>query len=179
VGKPIPKVDVCITDDKGEPLPPEQVGELCVRAGSIMIGYYKQPKETEETLVDGWLRTGDIAKIDEDGYVYILERKKELIIYKGMNVYPTEIEAVLLQRPEIAEAAVVGAYDSVHGEVPEAFVVFHAGQSVSESELRALCRENLAAYKAPRRYHFTDQLPKTSTGKIKKSELRAGLVSRG
>ena len=143
-----------------------------------MMGYYKLNQDTASSIIDGWLRTGDMAQIDEDGYVSIMERKKDLIIHKGLNVYPSEVEAVLLQRKEIAEVAVVGAYDGANGEVPEAFIVFHADMSVPESELKRLCKENLAAYKIPRRFHFAPQLPKTSTGKIKKAELKAGLQSR-
>lgn len=178
VGMPITGVQVKVIDEKGLAVPTNTVGELYVKGSSVMMGYYKLDQDTASSIIDSWLRTGDMAQIDEDGYISIIERKKDLIIHKGLNVYPSEVEAVLLQRKEIVEVAVVGAYDGANGEVPEAFIVFHADMSVPESELKQLCRENLAAYKIPRRFHFFPQLPKTSTGKIKKTELKAGLQLR-
>jgi long-chain acyl-CoA synthetase len=179
VGMPITGVQVKVTDEMGNPAPTDTVGELCVRSDSVMMGYYKLEQDTASAIVEGWLRTGDMARIDADGYITIVERKKDLIIHKGLNVYPSEVEAVLLQCREIAEVAVVGAYDGANGEVPEAFIVFHPDLSVPEAELKRLCKENLAAYKIPRRFHYAPQLPKTSTGKIRKTELKTGLQPRG
>jgi long-chain acyl-CoA synthetase len=137
-----------------------------------MRGYYNLPAETAETIRDGWLFTGDIGKVDEDGYVYILDRKKDLILVKGINVYPREVEEVLGRHPRITEAAVVGRRDAHKGEVPVAVCAAEEGVKIDPLEVIRFCREHLAPYKIPHQVIFLPELPKTATGKILKREVR-------
>ena len=138
-----------------------------------MPGYHRLPEETAKTIVNGWLHTGDLGKFDDEGFVVITGRKKELIISAGENIYPREIEDALAQHPKVKEVAVIGIKDEVRGEVPKAFVIPQDGATVDEKELRAFCRENLANYKVPRSIEFIDaKLPKGGTGKILKKQLR-------
>ncbi|MDD5557665.1 MAG: long-chain fatty acid--CoA ligase [bacterium] len=174
VGRPIPGVDVRIVDGEGRELPPNESGEIAVRGPNVMRGYHNLPRETKETIRDGWLRTGDIGKMDEDGYIFILDRKKEMILFHGMNVYPREIEEVLYAHPDVAEAAVVGRSDRHRGEVPVAFVSLKEGGRARPADLVAHCRESLASYKVPHRMTIMERLPRTSTGKILKRELKNG-----
>jgi long-chain acyl-CoA synthetase len=136
------------------------------------------PEETANTLRDGWLYTGDIAKVDEDGYLYIVDRKKDLIIASGFNVYPRDIEEVLYEHPAIQEAVVIGVPDPYRGEDVKAFVVLKAGQTVKEEEVIQYCKQNMAAYKVPRSVEFRDQLPKTQVGKILRRALREEPVKK-
>ena len=173
VGLPIPGVDVKVVSEEGNPLPPDKEGELLVKGGNVMKGYYKLPDETKETIIkDGWLYTGDIAKIDEDGYIYIVDRKKDMIIVRGLNVYPREIEEVLYQDSRIAEAAVIGIKDELRGEVPIAYVVLKENSDATERDLIQFLRKRLASYKIPHNIIFRESLPKTTTGKILKRALR-------
>lgn len=172
VGSPIAGVKVKVVDEDGNQLPPNKGGELLVKGENVMKGYYKLPEETKKTIKDGWLYTGDIAKIDEDGYIYIVDRKKDMIIVRGLNVYPREIEEVLYKNPKIAEVAVVGIKDKLKGEVPKAYVALKEGEKITAKELIGFLRERLASYKIPRSIEFRDSLPKTSTGKILKRALR-------
>jgi long-chain acyl-CoA synthetase len=162
-----------VVDQNGKDVPPGEIGELIVKGYPyIMKGYWKLPKETSETLRDGWLYTGDLVKKDKDGYVYVVDRIKDMIVRGGYNIYPKEIEMVLYSHPSVLEAAVVGAFDEVLGEVPKAHIVLKPGENISKEEMDKYCRENLAAYKVPREIVFVDELPKTGSGKIRKVEIR-------
>jgi long-chain acyl-CoA synthetase len=172
VGQPIPGVDVAIVDDDDRPLPRGEIGEVCVRGPNVMLGYYRMPEETARTVRDGWLHTGDMGRLDADGFLYIVERKKDLIIRGGFNIYPREVEEVLYAHPAVAETAVVGAADPLMGEDVLAFVVTRAGVSVSGEALIAFCQERLAKYKCPRHVRFVESLPKSPIGKILRKELR-------
>ena len=150
------------------------VGELAVKGPNVMKGYWNRPEETQKTLKDGWLFTGDLAKMDEDGYFYIVDRKKDMIIAGGYNIYPREVEEVLYQHEAVQEAAVVGVPDPYRGETVAAFLVLkpeYQGK-VSEKDIERFCRQNLAAYKVPRIIQFRESLPKSSVGKILRRELR-------
>ncbi|MCM8800827.1 MAG: long-chain fatty acid--CoA ligase [Candidatus Omnitrophica bacterium] len=172
IGLPISKnVEIKIIDEKGRELGPNQIGELLVRGPNVMLGYYRQEEATNQTIRDGWLYTGDMAKFDKEGYVYIVGRKKEMVNVRGLNVYPREIEEVLYQNPKIKEAAVIGVPDIHKGEVPKAFVVLHEGTSATEQEIIHYLRERLASYKIPKYVEFRSQLPKSTTGKILKRIL--------
>jgi long-chain acyl-CoA synthetase len=173
VGLPLPDVEVKVVSEDGRALPPGQVGELVVKGPNVMKGYLNLPQATEEVIKDGWLYTGDFAKIDEDGFIYIVDRKKDLIIVHGFNVYPKEIEDVLYLHPKVAEAAVIGVKDLRHGELPKAFIVLKPAQEASREEILDFCRSILASYKMPRYIEFRTSLPKTATGKVEKRILRA------
>lgn len=177
IGIPIPNTDSKIVDiaTGKEELPIGEVGELIVKGPQVMKGYWKMPMETDETIRDGWLYTGDLAKMDEDGFFYIVGRKKELIIASGYNVYPIEIEDVLYKHPKVMEAAVVGIPDEYRGETIKAFIVLKEGEQATEEEIIAYCREKLAAYKCPRFVEFMAEFPKTAVGKILKRTLKEQL----
>ncbi|MGZ4461792.1 MAG: long-chain-fatty-acid--CoA ligase [Gaiellaceae bacterium] len=177
VGKPVPGVEVKIIDERERVLAQGEIGEICVRGENVMGGYYNRPEETREAFTeDGWLKTGDVGRFDEDGYLSIVDRRKDMIIVKGLNVYPQEIEAALESHPAVAEAAVVGIDDGSGDETIRAFVVLAAEQSVKRRELLAHCRERVASYKMPRDIEFRDELPKNALGKVLKRELRASLA---
>jgi len=171
VGKALPGWEVKIVDDNAEELSPNQPGEIIVR-GPIMKGYYNNPQATAEAIRDGWLYTGDIGRVDEDGCLFILGRKKEVIIVKGQNIYPSDIEDVLYTHPKVTEAAVVGIPDELRGEVVRAVISLKEGEATTEEEIRRFCRKYLADYKVPKQVMFMDSLPKTATGKIRKEDLR-------
>lgn len=170
-GKVLPGWELKVVDDNGRELPPNQSGELIVK-GPIMKGYYNNPQATAKTVKDGWLYTGDIGRLDEDGYLFITGRKKEMILVKGRNIYPTDIEDVLTTHPKVAEAAAVGVPDEIRGEVIRAVITLKEGEKAAEGEIRSFCREHLAEYKLPKQIIFVDSLPKTANGKIRKEELR-------
>ncbi len=174
IGIPIPNTDASIVDiaTGEEALPIGEVGELIVKGPQIMKGYWEMPEETEQVIRDGWLYTGDLAKMDEDGFFYIVGRKKELIIASGFNVYPIEIEDVIYQHPSVLEAAVIGIPDAYRGETIKAFVVLKEGAELAEEEFLSFCRQSLATYKVPTSVAFVDALPKTSVGKILKRVLK-------
>ncbi|MCP4397087.1 MAG: long-chain fatty acid--CoA ligase [bacterium] len=172
VGLPLQSVQVKIVDAERNALPVGEVGELAVKGPNVMQGYYNLPEETAKTIVDGWLLTGDIAKLDEEGYIYIVDRKKEMLLVRGVNVYPREIEDVLYQHPNIVECAVIGVPDEARGEVPKAFIVVREGENLSEKDVRAHCKKNLAGYKLPKSIEFRPSLPKNATQKIMKRNLR-------
>jgi long-chain acyl-CoA synthetase len=174
IGKPIWGVEVRVVDENDKDLPsgPEHVGEILIRGHNIMKGYYKQPEETAEAFRGGWFHTGDLAYADEDGYLFIVDRKKDLVIRGGYNVYPREVEEVLYAHPAVSEAAVVGEPDEALGEEVVAFVSLAPGASVDVADLVAYCQERLAAYKYPRRVTVLPELPKGPTGKILKRELK-------
>ena len=171
IGIPIEGVEMKVVDDDGNDVAQGEVGEIVIRGHNVMKGYWNKPDETRDTLVDGWLYTGDMAKIDEDGYFFIVDRKKDLIIRGGYNVYPREIEEVLYEHPAVREAAVVGVKDDKLGEEVGAAVSLKDGESVSAQELRDFVKEQVAAYKYPRQVWFVDDLPKGPTGKILKREI--------
>jgi len=172
VGLPVSGVKVRVVDESGNQLSVGQKGELLVRGENVMEGYYKLPEVTEKAIKEGWLYTGDIAKIDEDGYIYIVDRKKDMIIVRGLNVYPREIEEAIYLNPKVAEAAVIGIKHRLRGEAPKAYVTLKEGEDMGDVELIRFLRERLASYKVPRTIEFRDSLPKTPTGKILKRELR-------
>ena len=172
VGLPLPDIEVKIFDDHGVELPAGQVGEIVVRGPNVMQGYYNHPAETAEALRNGWLHTGDMGRKDDDGYIYIVDRRKELLLVRGMNVYPREIEEVIYQFPNVREAAVVAKADEKRGEIPVAFVSAVDGAAVESDALLKFCRERLADYKVPREVRVVVSLPRTATGKIAKLELK-------
>ncbi|SFV05277.1 class I adenylate-forming enzyme family protein [Alicyclobacillus macrosporangiidus] len=174
-GVPIPGTEVRIVDRAGHDVPVGETGELLVRGFNVMKGYWKQPEETAAAIEpDGWLHTGDVFRQDADGYLYMVDRLKDVIIYGGYNIYPKEVESVLYQHPAVEEAYVVGASDPLKGEVPVAFVRLDSGSDAKavQPELEALCRQHLADYKRPRRYLFVDDFPRTPSGKVLRRELR-------
>jgi len=168
IGVPMPSTDLRIVDAETgeEEMPVGEPGEIVVKGPQVMKGYWNMPEETAETLRDGWLYTGDIARMDEDGYFYIVDRKKDVIIASGYNVYPREIEEVLYKHPEVVEAVAVGIPDEYRGETVKAFVVKESDSTVTEEELISYCKENLAPYKVPRLIEFRDELPKSAVGKL-------------
>lgn len=175
IGIPVPDTDVKLLDvDTGQnEVPVGEPGELCIKGPQVMKGYWNKPEETASTLRDGWLHTGDVAVMDEDGYFRIVDRLKEMIISGGYNIYPREIEEVLYQHPAVLEAAAIGVPDSYRGESAKAFVVLKPEQTATAEELIAFCKQNLAPYKVPRSLEFRDALPKTMIGKILRRELVA------
>jgi len=172
VGKAFTHHEVIVADETGREVPPGEVGEILIRGPVVMKGYYKDAQATAEAIRDGWLHTGDMAKVDEEGYIYIVDRKKDIIVSGGINIYPREIEEVLYSHPKIAEAAVIGVPDDKWGETIKALVVPKEGQVLSEEEVIAFCRENLASYKKPTSVEFLPTLPKNVAGKVLKTELR-------
>lgn len=157
--------------ETGEPLPVGEIGELVVKGPQVMKGYWNRPEETQEVLKDGWLHTGDMGYMDEEGYFYIVDRKKDMIIASGYNIYPREIEEVLYEHPAVKEVVVAGVPDPYRGETVKAYIVLKEGATVTEDELNKFARKNLAAYKVPRKYEFRDELPKTTVGKILRRQL--------
>lgn len=173
IGLPWPDTDCRVVDSStGEALPPGEVGELAVKGPQVMKGYWNRPEETAAVLQDGWLLTGDVGYMDKDGYFYIVDRKKDMIIAGGYNIYPREVEEVLFEHPAVQEAAVIGVPDPYRGETVKAFVVFKQGKQASEDELEKHCRNRLAAYKIPRQYEFRSELPKTMVGKVLRRQLQ-------
>ncbi|MBW3111786.1 AMP-binding protein [Bacillus sp. MCCB 382] len=173
IGVPWPGTDSAVFSmETGEPLPPNEMGEIVVKGPQVMKGYWNRPEETEQTLKDGWLLTGDIGYMDEKGYFYVVDRKKDMIIAGGFNIYPREIEEVLYEHPAIQEVVAAGVPDPYRGETVKAYVVLKEGESLTEEELNEYSRKYLAAYKVPRIYEFRKELPKTAVGKI----LRRSLV---
>jgi len=171
IGTPIEGVEMKVVDDDGADVAQGEVGEIVIRGHNVMKGYWEREDATAETVRDGWLHTGDMGQIDEDGYFFIVDRKKDLIIRGGYNVYPREIEEILYEHPAVREAAVIGVPHDEYGEEIGAAVALKDGESVSESELRDFVKEQVAAYKYPRQLWFVDDLPKGPTGKILKREI--------
>jgi long-chain acyl-CoA synthetase len=171
IGTPVEGVEIRLVGKDGQVIAPGEVGEIEIRGHNVMKSYWGRPQETAATIRDGWLATGDMARADEDGYFYIVDRKKDLIIRGGYNVYPREVEEVLYEHPAVAEAAVVGIPHQALGEEIGAAVVLKAGADVSPAELSAYVKSRLAAYKYPRRVWLLDSLPKGPTGKILRREV--------
>ncbi|HZN76995.1 MAG TPA: long-chain fatty acid--CoA ligase [Micromonosporaceae bacterium] len=172
IGTPIRGVEMRLFGDDGQDVPPGGVGEIAIRGHNVMKGYWLRDEATAEAIRDGWFRTGDLARVDDDGYFFIVDRKKDLIIRGGYNVYPREIEEVLYEHPAVAEAAVVGVPDASLGEEVGAAVVLRPGAPATAEEIREFVKRQVAAYKYPRHVWFADALPKTATGKVLKREIQ-------
>ncbi|HSD16166.1 MAG TPA: AMP-binding protein [Thermomonas sp.] len=173
IGLPVPSTHVCIKDEDGKLLPTGEVGELCVKGPQVMKGYWQRPEETDKVIdADGWLHTGDMARMDEAGYFYIVDRKKDMILVSGFNVYPNEVEDVIAMMPAVLEVAAIGVPDDKSGEAVKVFVV-KKDPALTADQVKAFCRENLTGYKQPRFVEFRDELPKSNVGKILRKELRS------
>ena len=172
IGIPVPGVEMRIFGDDDRELPVGEIGEIVVRGDNVMLGYHNMPEETAEAMRSGWYHTGDLGKVDEDGYYTIVDRKKDMLIVGGINVYPREIEALLYTHPAVADVAVVGRYSDLRGEEPVAVVVLREGAQATEREIVQFCRKQLANYKVPHDVVFRDALPRNDTGKVLKRLLR-------
>ena len=172
VGRPNPLVRVEIMDDRNTILSQGETGEICVRGDLIMKGYYKAPDKTAETIIDGWLHTGDIGHIDASGYLHITDRKKDMIISGGFNVYPSAVEQVIWSHPAVQDCAVIGVPDPKWGEAVKAVVELNAGAQVGADEIIALCKAQLGSVMAPKTVDFVERLPRSSVGKVLKKDLR-------
>ena len=178
IGLPVPSTDISIRDDSGREVPIGQVGEICVRGPQVMAGYWNRPEETTQVMLDGgWLRTGDVGRIDEGGFVYIEDRKKDMILVSGFNVYPNEIEGVIARHPGVLEVAAVSQPDEHSGEVVAVFVV-RKDPSLTAEQVIEFARTDLTGYKVPRHVYFRDELPKTNVGKILRRSLRDSVLPR-
>ncbi len=178
IGIALPDTEMKVVDDSGNDVPARETGEIICKGDNIMKGYFNNPEANAETLKDGWLYTGDLGYVDEDGFFYIVGRKKDLIIRGGENIYPREVEEVLYAYPGIAEAAVIGVHDEIYGEVPKAYIAMKKDQSASIDQILKHCRENLADFKVPQFVEFRRELPKNPTGKIMKTHLREEEVKK-
>jgi long-chain acyl-CoA synthetase len=156
----------------GEDLPPEEKGEICIKGPQVMQGYWNKPEETANVLKDGWLHSGDIGHMDDDGFFYITDRQKDMIIYKGYNVYPRELEEVLFTHPDVAQCAVIGKPDLAVGEAPVAFVQLMPDAQINDTQLMGFINDQVAAYKKIREIRFLDAIPVSAAGKVLKRELR-------
>jgi acyl-CoA synthetase (AMP-forming)/AMP-acid ligase II len=172
-GRPAPLTNVMICDDANAPLPTGTSGEICVKGDIVMKGYYKSPDKTAETIIDGWLHTGDIGHLDTEGYLHLTDRKKDMIISGGFNVFPSEVEQVIWSHPAVQDCAVIGVPDDKWGEAVKAVVELNAGMSVDEQELIAECRERLGGVKTPKSIDFVESLPRSANGKVLKKDIRA------
>lgn len=173
IGLPAPSTDVSIRDDDGREVAHGESGELCIKGPQVMLGYWQRPEETAKTVDEnGWLLTGDVARMDDEGFVYIVDRKKDMILVSGFNVYPNEIEDVVAMHEGVLEVACIGVDDERSGEAVKIFVVCREGVTLTPEELREHCKENLTGYKVPRHVEFRDDLPKSNVGKILRRELR-------
>ena len=172
VGIALPGVHAAIMDENGVRMKTGEEGEIAVSGPNVMKGYLNKPDDTASAIKDGWLYTGDIGRIDADGYIYILDRKKDLIIVNGMNLYPREVEDVLYKNPAVEDAAVVGIKDETHGEIPIGVIKLKEGRTSTDLEMRQFCKKHLANFKVPHRFEFWQELPRTGTGKILKREIK-------
>jgi long-chain acyl-CoA synthetase len=172
IGLPLPSTEVMIADDDGHELPVGEAGEICIKGPQVMEGYWHRPEETEKVMLPGgWLRTGDIGRIDLGGYTWIEDRKKDMIIVSGFNVYPNEVENIVVEMDGILEAAAIGIPDERSGEAVKVFAV-RTNKEITEQDVMDYCRENLTGYKRPKHVEFRDDLPKTNVGKILRRALR-------
>ena len=172
IGLPLPSTEAIILDEDGKEAAMGDPGELCIRGPQVMRGYWNKPEENKKTFTeDGFLRTGDMAKMDENGYFYIVDRKKDMILVSGFNVYPNEVEDVVAQHPGVLECACVGIPDKKSGEAVKLFVV-KKDPALDAGTLKTYCRKNLTAYKTPKEIEFLDEMPKSNVGKILRKELR-------
>jgi long-chain acyl-CoA synthetase len=173
IGLPIWGSEMRVVDDNDVPVPLGREGEIVLRGPNLMKGYYKRPEATAEAMRNGWFHTGDVARIDEEGYFFIVDRKKDMINRGGFNVYPREVEEVLYGHPAVAEAAVIGVPDEALGEEVKAVVVLKANQTAQAEDIISYCRDRIASFKYPRYVDFREALPKSPTGRILKRELRS------
>lgn len=175
IGIPMSDTDMAIVDmDEGTKfLSVDEAGEIVIKSPTVMLGYYNNPDATKETIRDGWLYTGDIGKVDKDGYFFILDRKKEMIIASGFNIYPTEVEGILQSHPGVVETAVIGVPDDYRGETVKAFIVPKPGTTLTEEEMTLFCKKNMVPYMVPKSFEFREELPKSPVGKILKKDLKA------
>lgn len=173
IGRQAYNVDVALVDPQGNPVPQGAVGEIVSRGDNVMLEYYDEPEQTADFFRGGWAWTGDLARMDEDGFIYLIDRSKDMLISGGENIYPKEIENVLYELPEVAECAVFGIPDAKWGEVPAAYIQRHPGAALTEDQVIAHCTRLLARFKRPRLVRFVDEFPKTAMGKIQKNVLRA------
>jgi acyl-CoA synthetase (AMP-forming)/AMP-acid ligase II len=171
-GRPEFECEIRVVDESGTDVATGEVGEIVMRGDNVMAGYWKAPDLTAATLVDGWLHTRDMGRFDEDGYLYLVDRKSDMVISGGFNIYPNEVENVLVSHPAVFEAAVIGVPDEVWGEAVKAVVVLRPGATATEEELIEHCRERLASYKKPKSVEFVHELPKTATGKVLRRLVR-------
>jgi long-chain acyl-CoA synthetase len=179
IGTPIHGVEMKVVDPEDNDLPVGEVGEIVIRGHNVMKGYHNRPEATAEAMQGGWFHTGDLARVDEDGYFFIVDRKKDMIIRGGYNVYPREVEEVLYEHPAVLEAAVIGVPDAALGEEIGTCVVLRAGADLSADDIRDFVKDRVAAYKYPRHVWFADELPKGATGKVLKRDIQVPhLVSR-
>jgi long-chain acyl-CoA synthetase len=174
VGVPLPGTDMRIVnlEDGTTEMPVGESGEVTFKGPQVTQGYYNRPGETDAVLKDGWLYTGDIGYVDEDGFLTLIDRKKDMIIASGFNIYPNEIDDILFEHPKVLEVCTIGVPDEYRGETVKAFVVCKQGETISEDELIEYCRTKLAVYKGPKKIEFIDELPKTAIGKFLRRELR-------
>lgn len=178
VGSATGSTEVCIQDQQGKPLPTGQEGEICIRGRNVMKGYLDNPQATADTVRGGWLHSGDVGYVDEEGYLFIVDRLKDLIITGGENVYPREVEEVLFQRTDVAECAVIGLPDAEYGERVTAYLVLQQGSELDKADLKAYCRERLAPFKVPKDFVAMQSLPTSAAGKILKRELRREVIDK-
>ena len=165
-------IEVRVVNERGEEVPQGEAGEILIRGETVMKGYWRDPEATKEVLKDGWFSTGDVARRDEDGFIYIVDRKKEMIISGGFNIYPREVEQAIESHPAVAEAAVIGVPDETWGEAVKALVVLKPNTSATAEEITELCRTKIASYKKPHSVEFVESLPKNFQGKIMRRTLR-------
>jgi fatty-acyl-CoA synthase len=171
-GKPYFNVDLRIVDFMGKEVPTGEMGEIIARGPNMMQGYWNLPEETAETIKEGWLYTGDMGRIDEQGYLYVIDRRKDMIVSGGENVYPAEIEKVIREMASVSDVSVIGIADAKWGETPKAYIEMKAGTTLTQKEIESFCRTKLAGYKVPRHVEFIDALPRNPTGKVLKKALR-------
>ena len=172
LGHPIPGVEMKVVDERGNESAIGEVGEIIIKGSNVMKGYINRPRLTSEVLRDGWFYTGDLGKMDINGFFYLVDRKNERIIKGGFSIYPTEVEGVLYNHPDVAEVAVIGIPDDVMGEEVKACVVLKEGATVTTEQLSDYCKERMAMYKVPKFIRFYKDLPRTSTGRINRDELK-------
>ena len=178
IGVPLPSTEIEIKDDNGRTVPLGEIGEICIRGPQVMAGYYNKPEETAKVMTnDGFFKTGDLGFMNEDGFVKIVDRKKDMILVSGFNVYPNELEDVIVGHPKVLEAAAIGVPDEKSGEAVKIFVV-KKDESLTSDELMKFCRENLTSYKVPRSIEFRKELPKSNVGKILRKDLRAEVMAQ-
>jgi len=176
IGLPIPSTEVEIKDDNGKTLPLGEIGEICIRGPQVMAGYYNRPDETAKVMTpDGFFKTGDLGFMNEQGYSKIVDRKKDMILVSGFNVYPNELEDVIMQNPKVLECAAIGIPDEKSGEVVKVFIV-KKDESLTQDEVMKFCRENLTSYKIPKSIEFRKDLPKSNVGKILRKDLRSEVL---
>jgi acyl-CoA synthetase (AMP-forming)/AMP-acid ligase II len=177
VGRQMPLARVRVVDDSGRDVPPGVAGEIIVKGDQVLVGYWRNPEATAAAFTDGWFHSGDVGRWDEDGYLFIVDRKKDMILSGGENIYPREVEEVLYEHPAVVEAAVIGAPDPTWGERVVAVVCARPGEVVSAAMLIEHCRQRIASYKKPRHVVFIDTLPRNASGKVLKRELRDLIAS--